>query len=492
MSQLSLLSPDLKDYKSTSHSTQSEQINYKNWSLADRKANLLTMVDELPQRDAIDMSDARSWVDQIFLVDPDRAEWHMTRASGVGGSEIGGLVRNYMGYRANFEFSAHDWAREKLLKDLPVPTTGHMMRGIQNERAHAERFYRETGAKRDKEAFKLLSNHKGSLRWMRYSPDDVVNMPASAAFGIEKAGDKPIKGKVLVDYKAPNVIDDSEEISFQYACQLHQGAILLDELGIQLSGILLSQYDWANWRLKNDVIPISSDLKSIIIETGNHYWDCVLRGEIPNYIRKPMLEMSPETLEAHSKLAEKYQLIAAIQSELDKMVKETRGQIVSSLNLDETRFGSSKLKFNSGLSITASPKFDDAKARELLTPEQAARCISTKKTTAAPTYDIDAMFQKFVELNIDPAQFVIRPLDAEAVYSELEQAGIDPELIVTEQMRFTVSKPVKEQAKAWVDENFRQSDESAEQQETTALPPDEQPGNPEDSTQVVQRMRAAG
>jgi hypothetical protein len=292
---------------------------------------------------------------------------------------------------------------------------------------------------------------------MRYSPDDLVNMPAKAGFGIEKIGDRPIVGRILVDYKAPNIIEETDEISFQYACQLHQGAILLDELGIEISGILLSQYDWANWRLKNDVVPISSELKNVIIEAGNHYWDCVLRGEIPDYIRKPMLEIAPETLEASSGLADKYQMMKAIHTELGKIVDETRTQLIGDLGLEEKRFGASKLKFQTGLSISASPKFDQDQARKILDAEQTARCISTKKSTAAPIYDVNAMGQKLVELGIDPEQYIIRPLDPEAVFNELDAAGMDPELIVIEQMRFTVSKPVAQQAKQWVNENFLQS-----------------------------------
>src|SRR3546814_10913677 len=94
---------------------------------------MFRLIDQLPQRDALDLSDIRQWVGYVANTMPDQAIWHVIRAGGVGGSEIGGLVRNFLGYRADFKFSAHDWALSKVFKRYLDGMTEDMRRGIDNE-----------------------------------------------------------------------------------------------------------------------------------------------------------------------------------------------------------------------------------------------------------------------------------------------------------------------------------------------------------------------
>src|SRR3546814_5959123 len=102
------------------------------------ESEMFRLIDQLPQRDALDLSDIRQWVGYVANTMPDQAIWHVIRAGGVGGSEIGGLVRNFLGYRADFMFSAHDWALSKLFKRYPDGMTEDMRRGIRSEEHTSE------------------------------------------------------------------------------------------------------------------------------------------------------------------------------------------------------------------------------------------------------------------------------------------------------------------------------------------------------------------
>src|SRR5690606_20161316 len=121
------------------------------------KSQLRQLMDKLPQRDAIEASDANQWIDYMANVMPEEATWHMVRAGGVGGSEIGSLVNNYLGRRADHESSAHDWALGKLLRATPKPAGGVLRRGHEMEPIHARRFYENYGVGRDEAAFNRLA-----------------------------------------------------------------------------------------------------------------------------------------------------------------------------------------------------------------------------------------------------------------------------------------------------------------------------------------------
>jgi len=76
----------------------------------------------------------------------------------------------------------------------------------------------------------------------------------------------------LIDYKAPSQVDTAARIAMQYAAQLHQGAILCAEHGVDLDGMMLSQFDWANWSLKDDYVEWDESLALSLIDAGDFYW----------------------------------------------------------------------------------------------------------------------------------------------------------------------------------------------------------------------------
>ncbi|WP_042882887.1 hypothetical protein [Cupriavidus necator] len=419
-------------------------------ALQQLRRQLVAQLDRLPQRDAIDLADANQWIDYVIATMPHEAPWHMTRAGGIGGSEIGGLVRNYLGHRADFMFSAHDWAMEKLLKKVPTPTTPAMLRGKEYEDNHRGRFYQQFGTNRDAVAYGKLAKAQGTRPWMRYSPDDLVVLPRQTME--TAAGEVLVQGRYLTDYKSPTSVDESEAVSFQYTAQLHQGAILCAEQGIRINGAILSQFDWANWRLRNDFVPIRPELCDLIRETGDHYWACVLRGEIPPYIRAQRMEIEDAQREAWAPHAARIARQLALSKALGDAAEAERKRLVTGLELSTRRFGGERLVFAGDLSVTASASINLEKARELLGEAVLSTC--TKKASGKPKYDTEKMVAFLTEQRVGLDQFIVPSYDSSKIYQALAEHGHDADAVETETIKFAADKNLKAQAEAWVESNF--------------------------------------
>ncbi|WP_432263447.1 YqaJ viral recombinase family protein [Cupriavidus sp. TMH.W2] len=449
-------------------------------ALQQLRRQLVDQLDQLPQRDAIDLADANQWIDYVVAHMPHEASWHMARAGGIGGSEIGGLVRNYLGHRADFMFSAHDWAMEKLLKAPPTPTTPAMRRGTEYEQSHRARFYQQFGTNRDAVAYKKLASAKGTRAWMRYSPDDLVVLARQSME--TSAGEVTVQGRYLTDYKAPTSVDDAEAVSFQYTAQLHQGAILCAEQNIQINGAILSQFDWANWRLRNDFVPIRPELCDLIRETGDHYWACVLRGEIPAYIRTRRMEIEDGQREAWTPQAARIARLLALSKALGDVAEGERKRLVEGMGLNTRRFGGERLVFSGNLSVTASASVNIEKARELLGEAVLATC--TKKASGKPKYDTDKMVAFLTEKGVGLDQFVMPSYDSSKIYQALAEHGHDADAVETEIIKFAADKNLRTQADAWVGSNFAPL---ASPQESEG---EEGDGQSEHEAPAIQRERA--
>ncbi|HWS26688.1 MAG TPA: YqaJ viral recombinase family protein [Xanthomonadales bacterium] len=415
---------------------ETQAIIHKVWSIIDR----------LPQRGAIVEADARAWVDEVVGRYGDLAVWHATRAGGFGGSQIGALVRNFAGQRADHEQSAHDIVAGALLRKTPDEPNGHMRRGIAFEQMHRRWFHEKYGARRDEDGFKTLSEGVGAKPWMRYSPDDLVFVPAA------RPGEPMLRK--LIDYKAPSQVDQSQSVSFQYVCQLHMGRLVCESNGVRVDGMQLSQFDWANWQLKDDDVALVPGLDDLLVQAGEHYWAFVLRGEIPPYVHKERLPDERAMQEMLNEPAGRLAYLKSIVSVLGKKVKEVEREVLPAL--EKVRFGAARLKLD-GISYSASAVFDEEQIRALvphkLTEEQLASV--PLKGGATKRYDEDAMLAALRERQVDVKQF-LKPgnLDAEVLYQVLTDAGIDADALMTEQLRSSVDKKLGEQVSAWVDRTF--------------------------------------
>lgn len=402
-----------------------------------------SIVDALPHREAIVEGDARHWVPEVVERYGELATWHAVRAGGFGGSQIGALVRNRAGQRADHGASAHDIVELCLLRRLPDEPNGQMARGVWMEPHHRQFFLEKYSAWRDERGLQVLSSSNGSRMWMRYSPDELCFMPVLG--GVVAPKGQPFR--VLGDYKAPTEVEQAQSIAFQYGCQLHMGRLVCEHNGVKVDGMVLSQFRWADWSLKDDFVPHTPQLDELILDAGDHYWEFVLRGQVPPYVRKAKLDPSIVTEEVH-KLAERVAKLKAICSALEQQIDQGSAELKELLK--GVRFDGGKLQLASGaLTVTAAPKFDDEKLRAAGVPESLLASVPLKGN-ATKRYDEKKLLEALRAREVDTKQFLLpNNLDADALYNCLLDAGFDADGLMTEVPRTSVSDNLKAEADAW-------------------------------------------
>lgn len=428
-------------------------MNPQNNVIAQITSKVWSIVNALPHRAVIAESDARSWVEEVVHLHGEAAIWHAIRLNGFGGSEIGVLVRNRAGVRADHQASAHDIVAGKLMRKAPTESSGHMTRGHENEEPHARRFYVKYGATRDLQAFDALKQAQGKRPWMRYSPDDVVQMPvsflpdANGVFRPSLNHNQPQRW--LIDYKAPSRIEEDDEIAFQYACQLTQGAILCAEQGIDLEGMMLSQFDWANWRLKDDAVLWDQSLGELVIDAGDFYWQHVLRGDVPAYIRTPEFEGADGLKSTYAVTAEMFANVTALAAAAKARADEIRKVLLAPV--EGTKLAGQKITFSmGGETMTMS-------AKRMLDREMAGKVFNEAQMLAVSSktgYDADAMARTLRELDVDTKQFRTYELDSVKVYAKASEMGFDADALVTEQITMAPAKALKQQMVDFIEQNY--------------------------------------
>lgn len=250
----------------------------------------------------------------------------------------------------------------------------------------------------------------------------------------------------LADYKAPSKVEDHAEIHFQYGCQLAQGAILCEEQGIEIHGLMLSQYDWAGWRLKDDVVVADEELKQLVRNAGNWAWDCVMRNSPPAYIRTPTLPDADAFVEKHSALATRLAQVSALAKAAEERAQELRALLIEGLG--GRRLDGHKVVLPGAGALTASQKVDADKVKDALTDEQLALVL--KKDG----YDEKLMAAHLRSMNVDLKPFRGSKVDADKLAERANEFGIDLEAYLAEQPMFRIEKPIKEEMELYVNTYF--------------------------------------
>ncbi len=436
------------------------------------KRQVWAIIDRLPQRGVIEQSDARQWVDEVVASHGKKALWHAARAGGFGGSQIGVLVRNFHGIRADFQDSAHDIVEGSLLRRTPDKPTAAMQRGISMEAWHRQWFLAKYAAQRDAVGFEALSKHAGPQAWMRYSPDELCIFPQSS--GLPSRDGRLTR--VLVDYKSPTSVKLGDSVSFQYACQLHLGRLVAEHNNVAIDAMMLSQFDWGGWSLKDDFIEHDAALDEAIMEAGNHYWnEYVMRGQVPAYINKPRLENAEALQErlytASYALATMRAVSDALSDEADKIATEMRGL------LGEYKFGNQKLPLN-GMTVTAAKSLKTEEAVKALPAEVVAQL--PLKATATKKYDEKAMVKYLKDSGVDVSQFVMPGnIDPDALSQALIENGQDVENFEVETLRIKINAEHQANMKEWTTQQFSQfihyEQDAQQEQEVEDIQPIERP-----------------
>lgn len=249
----------------------------KKSEIAKLKKQMFKALDDLPQRQFIDDTHARAWIDQVVDQEPDRAFWHIDRLKGIGGSEIGVLLGAENGDFHPFS-DGRQITKQKLLLEGLTPPNGDLKRGTMMEDM-AENLYFDQIAKRGAksiltEDLKAIINayHNEEHPWLVGNPDGIIQ---------EKNGDI-----YIVDYKVPmpSQIDHIQSVGvpFYYEAQLHHYKLILDGLkdfGLNVKGLKLCPLNLKTFEVEEYDVPIREELLDDILEAGDKYWnDYVLKG----------------------------------------------------------------------------------------------------------------------------------------------------------------------------------------------------------------------
>ena len=314
------------------------------------KILILEAMQSLPQFKHFTEDDVNRFVQS--KANDSRALWHVSRLTGIGGSEIGVAVAEYRGLQDAFGNTVADLVREKLLVVPPKKITMAMRKGLVSEDAIRQIFLEDYKASQDEQTLSRmnLGELKGSRTWMRYSPDDIVMI-----------GGK----RYLTDYKRPAEASLHDDIRFRYICQLHLGRQILEHNGIQVDGMLLAQFPEAG---QGDDLIVSEILydESIdadIVTAGDAAWNRVLAGQIPAARKRDGEKALPEKVVAElNEMSLEFARYKAMTDTLIDAQKEIQERMA-------TLMASNGLKSNAifaGVKVSASFKFSAETAVQAL------------------------------------------------------------------------------------------------------------------------------
>lgn len=314
-----------------------------------------------------------------------RVKWLIDRLSGIGGSEIGILVSDKYGEVDLFNDAPLDLVRDKMMLETGIPDNGAMRFGREVEPIVEKMFIEDTTAagckvtRRDDLILALSKARHPSHPWMRYSPDSVIE----------------IDGKIwLPDYKIPATRYGHDEIPMRYRAQLHQGYILLSEMGVNVEGILLVQCPLQDRSIHVTDLTIDEQLIADIKETGDQAWyDNVLAGVLPDAVARVERDLSEDSVEELKLLLRKYAILNKVESQSKAKLSEVKDAIA----LMYRATGASVSVKLPDASVTSKPSFDLELAARFLSKSDAINPALMK-----PKLDSAKMLEQLIAAKVDP------------------------------------------------------------------------------------------
>lgn len=269
------------------------------------RMRMSALINVLPQRPAIKDSDIGRWLDKTYKVADERMKtlhphgdytvadvhdhvfWHVRRASGWGGSELGTIVKHYHGKRGNFGDVA-DLVKGKLLIHAPQPSTDVMERGARGEDdiqrialKHANAFSRTD-----------LLDKLRSVRWdaqpqLIGTPDDIVEYNDTGK--IEVWDYKLPSADVSAKYRKNGVDDD-------YLYQVTGYEILAMSQGLpEFDGRAICAFNVGVWMPDYYPFEFQAERAREIIKFTSDLWaNYVMEGIVPDVPEtKPLENVDP-------------------------------------------------------------------------------------------------------------------------------------------------------------------------------------------------------
>jgi hypothetical protein len=274
-----------------------------NTTTALTKSQCLQRIGNLPHAGVILTSDAERWVAQTMLIDPERIEWHIKRAGGIGGSEAGAMLAFEYGGIAVREH-ADRLARRKLFMLPPDRANHDTGRGHYLE-PHIRAVYEEkltrsgmVWSRRDDLKSIIESGPHPEMPWLRASLDGLYEIDGQIVLPDFKAPSEA----VLNDYMKHHDYDD-------YKAQLNHYAMVADGHGIRIDRLELALYDYRRVSTEGvRICPVALDpnLQEKLARASGIFWnDFVMQGCLPESDREIVLTHKdiPEDIERAAKRA---------------------------------------------------------------------------------------------------------------------------------------------------------------------------------------------
>ncbi|MBW3243586.1 YqaJ viral recombinase family protein [Epibacterium sp. DP7N7-1] len=273
------------------------------------RERLSALIDKLPQRNAIKDDHAKRWLERTMRTAVERMElehgegnatvgdvhrhvfWHVRRASGIGGSEAGTVLKHYRGKKGTFG-DAHNLVLEKLLIMSPQPSTEEMARGVRAEPWVQRMYHEHHGVKSDEKDLEKLKNFRWAKRPASVgTPDDIVNHIVGEFAGLKRC----------LDYKAPSaaVVEDYETngVSMDYVCQVHHYGILQLASGSKFDVMSIEAFDPRSFKILSFPVEFDIKLAKEISDSCHRLWhENVMLGVVPDAPAPDDLNVKDEKL----------------------------------------------------------------------------------------------------------------------------------------------------------------------------------------------------
>lgn len=376
------------------------------------------LIRRLPQASQISEEAQKRWLAHISKYQSDRAVWHAERLKGLGGSEIGAVLRHFLDLNETGFSDAQEVVESKLMLRMPLGDNPHLKRGRVLESLARLAFLLKYQSKVDLPALKALNNapKRRGYEWLQGNPDDIVILPNGM--------------RALPDYKVPGSFDT--DIAFDYKAQLHHYDLIAKSAGVEIDQLVLAKLDLApeiaaslvnkieqgkmqphelreiaaviakadvpGMRVVGIVVPKDRDMQVDIIECGKHVWnDYVLKGRVPE-IRAPKTEILPLP-ESEKLLFARYQQQYALAKAGEKQLKaialaseEAMKGLVTQFDITDYRLPLSWVK------LSQETGFNE----DLLIQEAISRGASDSELRSeASVYDQAALLEEIRKLNGD-------------------------------------------------------------------------------------------
>lgn len=391
-----------------------------------------------PEDHASDQDLDRAWRECVF---------HVKRASGIGGSEIGDIILHLRdGKRGDFG-DARSIAMSKLLIFSPLQGDDAMERGHRLEETVRRMHHEEEGSETCEEGMRRVRGSRSESRpYLTGNPDDLT---------LVKRNGKMFR--FVDDYKCPSPDVFKEYLdkgpSFGHVCQLHQYDMLCEERGVKISGLRLVPFEYAAARPHPMIVPRDQALRADIEKYSDIFWNqFVMLGRTPEAIETKVMEIEdPRIREEITGMSVLKGVMDGAKKKLDESKERVFG-LISEIDSEAT--GSVSLGFSSitrkisydlDALISIAEAYNDQENGETVDISDLVKTSSTFSTEKVKEYlrqtkklkgeELEAFAKKTTEKSL--CQQVA---DAEAIAARLMSMGISVSAAIKTEDSFELTR----------------------------------------------------